>query len=91
MHAQQRHQLRHVVAEELPACVDPLTQPVEDGFDAPADAVARLQHKDGMTAALQLERRGQAAEACSNDNDVMQCRHLFSPVHEEKKALNTPL
>ena len=66
----QRHQLRHVLAQELAAGVDPLAEAVQLGLDAPADPVARFEQQEVDAGLAQLMRRRQAGEAGADDDDV---------------------
>ena len=65
------HQLRHVLAQELAAGVEPLAQFVDSGFDAAADPVARLQNNEVDTLPGKLGRRGEAGEAGPDDDHLM--------------------
>ena len=66
----QRHQFRHVLAQELAAAVDAFAKPVDDGLDPAADALACFQDEDIDAGGPQGVRRRQAGETGADDDDA---------------------
>jgi hypothetical protein len=65
------HKLGHVLAQELPARVEPFAELIEHGFDAAADPFACFKHNEVDVLPCKFERRREAGEACADDNHLM--------------------